>query len=67
MVRLARVMVRGDRCSRWGEEMGDDGGERVKLLMRAVAFLFDEVVGVMSRLARGLIAAIVSLVSIVVR
>jgi hypothetical protein len=37
--------------------MGEDGGERVKLEMRAVAFRFDEAVGVTSRLARGLVCS----------
>lgn len=45
-----RRNVRGDW--RWGEDMGEDGGERVKLFMRAVAFRLEVAVGVMSRLAR---------------
>lgn len=48
----ARRCVRGERC--WGEAMGEDGGERVKLEMRAVAFRFEEAVGVTSRRERGL-------------
>jgi hypothetical protein len=48
-------MDRGERCC--GEEMGEDGGERVKFEMRAVAFRFDEAVGVTSRLARGLVCS----------
>jgi hypothetical protein len=34
--------------------MGEDGGERVKLFMRAVAFRVEVAVGVMSRRARAL-------------
>jgi hypothetical protein len=46
-------MERGERC--WGDDTGEDGGERVKLEMRAVVFRFDEAVGVTSRRARGLV------------
>lgn len=35
--------------------MGEDGGERVKWEMRAVAFRLDEAVGVTSRRDRGLV------------
>jgi hypothetical protein len=49
----ARRMERGERC--WGDDTGEDGGERVKLEMRAVVFRFDEAVGVTSRRARGLV------------
>jgi hypothetical protein len=48
-----RRIERGERC--WGDDTGEDGGERVKLEMRAVAFRLDEAVGVTSRRARGLV------------
>jgi hypothetical protein len=35
--------------------MGEDGGERVRLEMGAVALRLEEFVGVTSRLARGLV------------
>jgi hypothetical protein len=50
----ARRVEWGVRC--FGEETGEDGGERVKLEVRVTVFL-DEAVGVTSRLARGVRAA----------